>query len=112
MYYKLITFKGIAPQISPRLLADTIAQTAQDVVLDSGRLVPITDNSTTVTLNAAGRTSIYKYTFGGSDYWFEFANDVNAQPAPIPDDANARLYWSGDTFPKMGSSTELIASGS
>ena len=61
MYYKLISFKGIAPQISPRLLSDTIAQTAQDVVLDSGRLVPITDNSTTVTLNAAGRTSIYKY---------------------------------------------------
>ena len=64
MYYKLISFKGIAPQISPRLLSDTIAQTAQDVVLDSGRLVPITDNSTTVTLNAAGRTSIYKYSFG------------------------------------------------
>lgn len=112
MYYKLITFKGIAPQISPRLLADTMAQTAQDVVLDSGRLVPITDNSTTVTLNASGKTSIYKYTFGGTDYWFEWTADVNVQPAPIPDDANARLYWSGDTFPKMGSSTELIASGS
>ena len=112
MYYKLITFKGIAPQISPRLLADTMAQTAQDVVLDSGRLVPITDNSTTVTLNASGKTSVYKYTFGGTDYWFEWTADVNVQPAPIPDDANARLYWSGDTFPKMGSSTELIASGS
>ena len=112
MYYKLISFKGIAPQISPRLLSDTIAQTAQDVVLDSGRLVPITDNSTTVTLNAAGRTSIYKYSFGGSDYWFEWTSDVNVQPAPIADDANSRLYWSGDTFPKMASSTQLIASGS
>jgi len=112
MYYKLITFKGIAPQVSPRLLADNIAQTAQDVVLDSGRLVPITDNSTTSTLNASGRTSIYKYSHSGSDYWFEWANDVDVQPAPIADDANTRLYWTGDTFPKMGSSTQLIAAGS
>jgi len=112
MYYKLITFKGIAPQISPRLLADTVAQTAENVSLDSGRLVPITDNSTTATLNASGKTSIYKYEFGGVDYWLEWASDVDVQPAPIPDDANARLYWTGDTFPRMASSTELIASGS
>ena len=45
-YFKLITFGGIAPQLSPRLLADTLAQTAENVILDSGRLVPLTDNST------------------------------------------------------------------
>ena len=46
-YFKLNTFGGLAPRISPRLLGDTLAQTATDVNLESGRLVPITDNSTT-----------------------------------------------------------------
>ena len=53
-YFKLITFGGIAPELSPRLLAEELAQTAKDVVLDSGRLVPITDNSTTQALNPTG----------------------------------------------------------
>ena len=46
-YFKLIRFGGIAPRYSPRLLKDTLATTATDVNLESGRLVPITDNSTT-----------------------------------------------------------------
>ena len=46
-YFKLNTFGGKAPRISPRLLADSLAQTATDVNLESGRLVPIKDNSTT-----------------------------------------------------------------
>lgn len=112
MYYKLRTFKGIAPEISPRLLADEIAQTAQDVMLDSGRLVPITDNSTTATLNASGIDSIYKYSHGGSDYWFEWNADVDVELGPIAGDILTRVYWTGDTYPKMGSSTEVIASGS
>ena len=45
-YFKLITFGGKAPRVSPRLLADTLAQTATDVNLESGRLVPIKENST------------------------------------------------------------------
>jgi len=45
-YFKLITFGGKAPRVSPRLLADTLAQTATDVNLESGRLVPVKENST------------------------------------------------------------------
>ena len=60
-YLKLISFSGIAPQISPRLLGETIAQTAEDVILDSGRLVPLRNNDTDVyTLSATGRNSIFK----------------------------------------------------
>ena len=44
-YFKIITFGGMAPQVSPRLLADDVAQTAKDVLLESNRLVPITDHS-------------------------------------------------------------------
>ena len=44
-YFKLITFAGMAPQISPRLLGNDIAQTAQDVAMKH-QLVTIADPST------------------------------------------------------------------
>ena len=67
-YFKLNTFGGKAPRISPRLLADSLAQTATDVNLESGRLVPIKDNSTTnpssgvSTLASTSKQTIFKYT--------------------------------------------------
>ena len=66
-YYKLITFGGLAPRISPRLLGDTLAQTATDVNLENGRLVPVKDNSTTnpssgvSTLASTTKNAIFKY---------------------------------------------------
>ena len=108
-YFKLITFGGIAPEVSPRLLADELAQTAKDVVLDSGRLVPITDNSQVQALNASTRTSVYKYETGT---WLEWTEDVDVVPGPIAGDTTNRLYWTGETYPKMGNSTVIEASGS
>jgi hypothetical protein len=111
-YYKIKTFNGIAPQVSPRLLQDTIGQTANDVDLDKGVLSPITDNSKITDLAGVGKTSIYKYTYSSTDYWLEWTNDVDVQPGPIADDALVRVYWSGDGFPKMGTATEVAAAGS
>ena len=111
-YYKLINFSGIAPQISPRLLNDTVGQTANDVDLDRGVLTPITENSQTQALTQSGRTSIYYYSYAGSNYWLEWTEDVNVQPGPIADDSLARLYWTGETFPRMASGDIITASGS
>lgn len=111
-YFKLRAFRGIAPLLSPRLLAEGMGQTAQNIILDSGRLTPITDNSKTADLNAVSRTSIYKYTFGGTDYWFEWTATVDVLPGPIAGDTLDRLYWTGDTFPRMGSSTQLLSGSS
>ena len=46
----------MAPSVSPRLLANDIAQTAQDVLLESSRLVPITNNSTLGGSDGTGTT--------------------------------------------------------
>ena len=76
-YFKLNTFGGKAPRISPRLLADTLAQTAKDVNLESGRLVPVTDNSTTnpssgvSTLANTTKQTIFKYT-DSPERWLQF----------------------------------------
>lgn len=120
-YFKIKSFAGMAPQVSPRLLADDIAQTAKDVNLESSRLVPITDNSTS-TINssqaptASSRTTIYKYEEDdGSETWLEWDEDVDVVPGPVAGNTQDRLYWTGQGgdsgFPRMSIDT-LITSGS
>ena len=109
-FFKLTTFSGIAPKLSARLLADDIGQEAKDVNLDSGVLSPVKDNSNVQQITD-GRTSAYKYDFAGSSYYLQFTNDVDVVPGPVADDAFDRLYWTGNNFPQMASSTEIITAG-
>ena len=110
-YFKLIQFGGIAPQVSPRLLADTLAQTASNVNLESQRLTPITDDTVTnpkadvTTLSNSNRKSVYKYT---DTQWLQFDEDVDVVPGPIAGDTNNTVYWTGQSFPRMGRSTQVI----
>lgn len=107
-YIKLKTFGGLAPKASPRLLKDELATTATDVNLESGRLVPIRDNSDTLTLSNSSRQSVFKYT-DSPERWLQFDEDVNVVRSSIPGDTNDTLYWSGQSFPKMGRSSDVIA---
>jgi hypothetical protein len=110
-YFKLIQFGGIAPQVSPRLLEDTLAQTASNVNLESQRLTPITDDAVVnpktgvTTLASANRQSIYKY---ADDQWLQFDEDVDVVPGPIAGDTNNTVYWTGQSYPRMGRSTNVI----
>ena len=110
-YFKLIQFGGIAPQVSPRLLEDTLAQTASNVNLESQRLTPITDDTVinpkadVTTLSNSNRKSIYKYT---DTQWLQFDDDVDVVPGPIAGDTNNTVYWTGQSFPRMGRSTNVI----
>ena len=114
-YIKLNTFKGKAPRISPRLLAENLAQTATDVNLETGRLVPITDNSTTnpssgvSTLANTSKQSIFKYT-DSPERWIQFDEDVDVVRGPIAGDTNDTIYWSGQAFPRMGRSDIILGS--
>tara|TARA_R100001224_G_scaffold112746_1_gene96032 strand:- start:2657 stop:4648 length:1992 start_codon:yes stop_codon:yes gene_type:complete len=114
-YIKLNTFGGKAPRISPRLLGETLAQTAADVNLESGRLVPITDNSTTnpssgvSTLANTSKQTIFKYT-DSPERWLQFDEDVDVVRGPIAGDTNDTIYWSGQSFPRMGRSDIILGS--
>ena len=114
-YFKLITFGGRAPRVSPRLLADNLAQTATDVNLESGRLVPVKDNSTVdpsngvSTLANTNKQTIFKYT-DSPERWLQFDEDVDVVRGPIAGDTNDTIYWSGQSFPRMGRS-DIILSG-
>ena len=114
-YFKLITFGGRAPRVSPRLLADNLAQTATDVNLESGRLVPVKDNSTVdpsngvSTLASISKQTIFKYT-DSPERWLQFDEDVDVVRGPIAGDTNDTIYWSGQSFPRMGRSDIILGS--
>ena len=111
-YFKLITFGGRAPRLSPRLLGDTLAQTATDVNLERGNLTPIKTNTDALTLTNSSRTSIYKYT-DDPVRWLQFDDDVDVVRGPIAGDTNDTIYWTGDgTYPKMGRSSDVIGGSS
>lgn len=108
MKIKLTKFSGIAPGIAPRLLADNVAQVAQNLDFESGALVPSTGDTEIFTLQNSSRRSIYKY----HTYWLEWNEEVDAAKGPIPNDSYDRLYFTGDDYPRVGTAVSMIAGSS
>ena len=106
-FIKLNTFGGIAPKVSPRLIADQLATVATDVNLESGRIVPVKQNSDHLTLSNSSRQSVFKYT-DNPERWLQFDEDVDVVRSPIPGDVNDTIYFSGQSFPKMGRSAQIV----
>jgi len=106
-YFKRDRFSGIAPGVSPRLLADQFGQVAENVDFESGRFVAITEDSATYTLQTGNRRSIYYYR---DTNWLEWIEDgVSVVPGPIPGDTLDRLYFTGDDYPRMGTAATLVS---
>ena len=106
-FIKLNTFGGIAPKVSPRLIADQLATVATDVNLESGRIVPVKQNSDHLTLSNSSRQSVFKYT-DNPERWLQFDEDVDVVRSPLPGDVNDTVYFSGQSFPKMGRSAQIV----
>lgn len=106
-YFKRNTFSGTAPGVAPRLLAEQFGQVAENVDFESGRLVAITEDSDTYTLQSGARRSIYYYR---DTSWLEWSEDgVSVVPGPIPGDTTDRLYFTGDDYPRIGTVSTLVA---
>lgn len=105
----ITSFKGELPALTPRLLQPTNAQAARNVNLRKGSLRA--ENSPLPVLGIGGvinPSSIYRYPFGnnGAGFWFAWGDgqQVNAAKSPLAKDAWSRVYWTGDSFPKMAPS--------
>ena len=111
VYFKRDNFAGIAPGVSPRLLADQFGQIAENIDFGSGSLIATKEDTDTYTLQSTNRNSIYYYR---DTNWLEWAeDDVSAVPGPIPGDTNDRLYWTGaGTYPQMGVYTGIVSGSS
>lgn len=107
MKIKLTKFSGIAPGVATRLLADTFAQTAQNIDFESGVIVPIKDDVNSFTLYNSSRRSIFYYNDAN---WLEWDTDgIKAVKGPIPNDSYDRLYFTGDTYPRVGTAVSMIS---
>lgn len=106
-YFKRDRFSGTAPGVAPRLLAEQFGQVAENVDLESGRLISIKEDSDTYTLQNSVRRSIYYYR---DTNWLEWSeDDVSVVPGPIPGDTTDRLYFTGDDYPRVGTVTSLVS---
>tara|TARA_R110002111_G_scaffold242225_1_gene304136 strand:- start:124 stop:1791 length:1668 start_codon:yes stop_codon:yes gene_type:complete len=96
--FNVSEFNGIGPKIAPRLLSKSVAQTAQNVRLDSGRLEALSNASASVHTVASGTNTVYLYS---GDIWKSFAAQVDIVEGPIVNDVTERVYYTGETYPKI-----------
>jgi hypothetical protein len=100
----LNTFKGIGPKIAPELLSNEMAQTAQNVRLDSGQLKPWLNSAEDSELvNTGTILTIYLYE---DDHWLEWEADVDLVLGPVSADISGKFYYTGDGIPKKSNRTE------
>lgn len=103
--FKLQTFSGQAPKVYARLLPDDMAQVATNCRLDSGRLEPWKENSSSSITFATGSISaatksIYKHS---SSVWIASNSEIDVARSPIAEDEFERIYITGGSsgFPQM-----------
>ena len=110
MYFKLSNFSGIAPGVDARRLGDQFGQTSENIDFESGALVPTTTNASETTLSNSTRRSVFRYeASGGTNYWLQWDDDVDVVKGPVPNDSYNRLYWTGEDYPRVGTSTSMIS---
>jgi hypothetical protein len=112
-YFKRDKFSGIAPGVAPNLLAEQFGQIAENIDFESGSLVPIKKEGSvehTFTSSGSQKQSIYFFDNSANDVWLGWNNaGVKAVEGPIPGDNLDRLYWTGDTYPKMGVYSTIVS---
>lgn len=101
----VVAFGGIAPRVNPSLLADNIAQVANNCVLWHGDLRPLSAPTDVVTPVALGSAIASIYRIGQdlpeTQYWLRWATDVDVVRGMIADDTSERTYYTGDGAPKV-----------
>lgn len=102
-------FQGLVSVAGAQRLEDSQATEAKNVLVQSGDLVPFRAplSNTNTGSPATGTHTIFKH----SSRWVRWDTEVNAVRAPVADDTNHRLYYTGDgSYPKVTDSS-LIGGG-
>ena len=101
---KISKFLGEAPKISPELLPETCAQTASNVKLYSGDLLPYCQSSAVaaVGIGSTPETIFPLAKPGGGTSWLQWSTDVDIARNPLADaGATQRIYYTGDGEPRV-----------
>lgn len=109
---KVAEFKGMLPRVSPELLPGTAAQTARDVKLYSGDLIP---TPAPVVFAAAGRTGTIRTLYAlrepgtGSLKWLTWPGDIDVVTPAADELSEQRFYYTGDGKPKVSTYALAVA---
>lgn len=113
-YFKRNRFSGIAPGVAPNLLAEQFGQTSANIDFESGSLVPIKKDIGVVTTSSPNTKSAYFFRPPNDSLintWLTWdAEDVDVVEGPIPGDSLYRLYYTGDSYPRVTAYTQIRGS--
>lgn len=99
---KIQKFLGEAPKVSSELLPDTFAQTAVNVKLYSGDLLPYNQSASVASLAVANAMTIYPMSRPSADtVWLQWATDVDVVKSSETGDTSQRIYYTGDGEPRV-----------
>lgn len=86
------------PRYSANLLPDNAAVKAQDCHFEDGTLNPIKANLDTGETLPSDTKTMFLYE---KQHWFSWSADVDAIKSPIANDPHRRVYYTGDSYPKV-----------
>ena len=93
-------FQGEIPKIGDRNLPQNSAQTAQNLVLTTGKIQPIKKPRVVYVPSNGPWLSVYRAENQGNEKWYAWSKDVDIDRAPLSPDAEPRYYWTGDGEPR------------
>jgi len=108
---RIQAFTGETARIASHLLPDNASSLTNNIDFIRGTLKPIGQPLLVIsnpfgTGSAPTVKTLYRSSAGKYIAW---AGDVNVARSPTPDDGLERIYWTGESAPKMASVTNIIA---
>lgn len=110
MLFSVRGFRGVRPKLDPRSMTPADAVVANNCKLWHGNLQPWHGPVEKVSLlkDDVIKTIYRAFKTPGDDdsgVWFHWNTVVDVAPSAVRDDANQRMYWTGDGYPKMTDAT-------
>lgn len=100
--FRVTAFAGAVPGRAARLLERHQAQSARNVRLRDGDIVPYKAATHVIDLAKAGTMqTIFRYELSATTYWFHWTQDIDVVEGPVPNDTDGRVYWTGESEPRM-----------
>lgn len=103
-------FDGVFPRVSPTMLGQNQATTADNVKLYAGEL-RYWRGPTAEFTPANVPVSMYKVYRSGSSAWLTFATDTDVAPGPLADTNEIRLYYTSSAFALPRKTNWTLATG-
>lgn len=105
---RIAGFGGLTPRVADRLLPDSGAIEAINVILTSGEIRPMRPMSLVhVPSNTGPWLSAYRAEQNGAEKWRAWDADINIAAGLLTADVEQRYYWTGDGEPRYSTFTNF-----